>query len=140
MKIEFFETDNGMDPDAIKGGVYHIELIDKNDEGKKISLYIGESVWIASRCGKHLYSLYENPSYFGLKQKDLNRQDLILRFSVLKKIDEKKSVLGVGNYKDLELEYIQEYQPLTQLQTSDRQLTIAKKIKCVQDKISEIWG
>ena len=140
MKIEFFETDNGMDPSAIKDGVYHIELIDKNDEEKRISLYVGESVWIASRCGEHIYSLYENPSYFGLEPKDLDRQDLILRFSVLKNINERKSVLGVGNYKDLEMEYIQKYQPLTQLQTSDRQLTVAKKIKCVQEKISEMWG
>lgn len=67
MKIEFFETDNGMDPNAIKGGVYHIELIDKNDEEKRISLYIGESVWIASRCGEHILNNFISAIFFILQ-------------------------------------------------------------------------
>lgn len=48
MKIDFFETNNGMDPRAIGAGVYMVEL--KNEmTNKKIFLYVGESVWIASR-------------------------------------------------------------------------------------------
>ena len=53
MKIDFFETDNGMDLRTIKGGIYQVELI--MDGKNPICLYIGESVWIASRCGKHIF-------------------------------------------------------------------------------------
>ena len=52
MKIDFFNTCNGMDPRAINHGVYMIELLEKEES---VCLYIGESVWIASRCGVHLY-------------------------------------------------------------------------------------
>lgn len=55
MKIQFFETKEGFDNRAIKGGVYQIQL---KGYGKIISLYIGESVWITERCGQHLYALY----------------------------------------------------------------------------------
>ena len=44
MKIEFFETEVGLNKKAAQGGIYHIELLDvKTDQA--ISLYIGESVW-----------------------------------------------------------------------------------------------
>ena len=134
MKIDFFQTENGMDPRAIKGGVYQVELI---MEGKKpICLYIGESVWIASRCGKHIYSLYDNPAYFGLKPEDLMNEKLTIRFSVLDEIKEKKSELGVGSYKEQELKAIKEYEPITQLKTSDRQIyKIVDKIKKVQNAL-----
>ena len=46
MKIDFFNTCNGMDPRAINHGVYMIELLEKKES---VCLYIGESVWIASR-------------------------------------------------------------------------------------------
>lgn len=120
MKIDFFQTENGMDSRAVKGGVYQVELL---MEGKDpICLYIGESVWIASRCGTHLYSLYENPAYFGLTEEDLKNEHLTIRFSVLNDINGKKSELGVGSYKEHELEAIKKYKPLTQLETSDRQI------------------
>lgn len=53
MKIDFFETDNDMDFRAIKCGIYQVELI--MDGKNPICLYIGESVWIASRSGKHIF-------------------------------------------------------------------------------------
>ena len=102
MRIDFFETNNGMDTRAVGAGVYMIELENRITKNK-VCLYIGESVWIASRCGVHLYSLYENPSYFGLEKDDIENDDFILKFSVVETIDDKKSVLGCGQYKELEL-------------------------------------
>lgn len=136
MKIDFFETDNGMDIKAVRGGVYQVELVMENRE--PICLYIGESVWIASRCGKHLYSVWENPEYFGLTKEDLNNDKFTLKFSVLDEIKGKKSELGVGSYKEQELEAIQKYNPITQLNTSDRQIRNSmEKIKKVQDRMKE---
>lgn len=136
MKIDFFETDNGMDIKAVRGGVYQVELVMENRE--PICLYIGESVWIASRCGKHLYSVWENPEYFGLTKEDLNNDKFTLKFSVLDEIKGKKSELGVGSYKEQELETIQKYNPITQLNTSDRQIRNSmEKIKKVQDRMKE---
>lgn len=76
-----------MDQRAVNHGVYSIELVGR---GKKICLYIGESVWIASRCGVHLYELYEDPGYFGLTEDDLNNDEFILKFSVIESISDKK--------------------------------------------------
>lgn len=134
MKIDFFETENGFDNRAISGGVYQVELLMEGKES--ICLYIGESVWIASRCGKHLYALFENPNYFGLKEEDLNNENMVLKFSVVGEIKEKKSELGVGSYKEQEMEAIHIYEPITQLSTSDRQIhDVNKKIEKVQDKL-----
>lgn len=48
----------------------------------------------------------------------------------------KKSVLGCGKYKELELKAIKENKPLTQLDTSDRQIRdVEKKKKKVQDEL-----
>ena len=108
-------------------------------EGKEpICLYIGESVWIASRCGKHLYSLFDNPAYFGLTPEDLDNDELELKFSVVIDIGDKKSELGVGSYKEQELLAIQKYEPVTQLNTSDRQIRdTCKKVSKVQSKMIE---
>lgn len=136
MRIDFFETENGLDMRATQGGVYQVELV-KDD--KRICLYIGESVWIASRCGAHLYSLMNDPGYFGLKQEDIENNELTLKFSVIEEINSKKSTLGCGSYKEAELQAIKENGPLTQLQSSDRQIGNAdKKIQKVQDKMKEM--
>ncbi|WP_294370805.1 hypothetical protein [uncultured Clostridium sp.] len=128
MQIDFFETDNGMDSRAVGAGVYMVELENKKTK-KKICLYVGESVWIASRCGVHLYSLYEDPNYFGLTKGDIENDQFILKFSVVENINGKKSVLGCGKYKELELEAIKANKPLTQLDTSDRQIRNNEKKK-----------
>lgn len=134
MKIQFFETKEGFDNRAIKGGVYQIEL--KDSDGQRIPLYIGESVWITERCGQHLYAFYNNPNYFGLTQSDLDNDNLTLVFSVLDKIEGKKSILGIGKYKDAELRYIKDNNPLTQLKTSDRQIrNIKEKVTKVQNEM-----
>lgn len=135
MRIDFFTTNGGMDKRAIKGGVYHVELL-KKDLPYTISLYIGESVCIAVRCGEHLYSFYADPGYFGLKSEDLNNDELTLRFSVLQTLVGRKCILGVKRYKDLELKYIQKEIPITQLRTSDRQIKNKdEKIQVVQEEM-----
>lgn len=135
MKIDFFETNNGMDPRAVGAGVYMVELENEITK-KKICLYIGESVWIASRCGMHLYSLQEDPNYFGLELEDIKNDKFTLKFSVVESINDKKSVLGCGKYKELELKTIKANKPLTQLDTSDRQIKdIEKKRSKVQDEL-----
>lgn len=137
MKIDFFATNNGMDIRAVRGGVYHVELL-KEDTEQSISLYIGESVWIAARCGKHLYSFYDDSRYFGLSIDDFKNDDLTLRFSVLDTIEGNKSVLGVGSYKSMELDYIQKVKPATQLETSDRQIRdVEEKVRRVQDSMKK---
>ena len=113
MIIDFFQTENGLDKRAINGGVYHVEL-KKNGIETPISLYIGESVWIARRCGRHLYVFNEKPELFGLEEDDKNNDDLILKFSVLKKIDLKKNTQeNKDSFKEIELEFIDKLKPLT---------------------------
>lgn len=137
MKIQFFETNEGFDDRAVRGGVYQIEL--KCVEGQTIPLYIGESVWITERCGQHLYALYNDPNYFGLTVDDLNNDNLILTFSVLDELTDNKSVLGVGKYKDMELTYIKNNNPLTQLNTSDRQIRdVDEKVARVQNEMKRV--
>ena len=65
---------------------------------------MGESYGYIRECSVHLYSLCENPGYFGLEKDDIENDDFILKFSVVETIDDKKSVLGCGQYKELELE------------------------------------
>lgn len=68
----------------------HDRILENKRDGKKICLYVGESVWIAARCGVHLYALYDDPNYFGLDPDDLENDDFILRFSVVDTITGKK--------------------------------------------------
>lgn len=139
MIIDFFQTENGLDIRAINGGVYHVEL-KKNGIETPISLYIGESVWIARRCGRHLYVFNEKPELFGLEEDDKNNDDLILKFSVLKKIDLKKNTQeNKDSFKEIELEFIDKLKPLTQSSKSDIQIkSIEKRKKKVQDKMKEL--
>ena len=118
MIISFFDKDGQLDVDAVRGGVYHVELL-KKESKHAISLYIGESAWIIERCGTHLYAFEEDCSYFGLAPEDL-QQNFILKFSVLEPIKEKKRFWN-KTYKEKELKWIKEFHPLTQNETSDRQ-------------------
>ena len=80
--------------------------------------------------------MYENPNYFGLTKEDIDNDEFTLKFSVIDSLNEKKSVLGVGQYKSLELDAIRRNKPLTQLETSDRQIRdVQEKIKRVQDEL-----
>lgn len=133
MKIDFFQTEYGMDTKAVNAGVYHVELVNPS-QNSRLSLYVGESVFIAARCGAHLYEFYKNPHYFGLEEEDREDDELTLKFTVLNSIEQEKSVLGVGRYKEEEMKYIREYGPLTQLETSDRQISNEDdKVRKVQE-------
>ena len=138
MRIEFFKKNGEFDADAIKGGVYQVELLAQGRGSNVISLYIGESVWMASRCGRHLYALYENPEYFGLTPDDLKDDKLILRFRVLEVIKLPKAVLGTRVYKERELYWIEKNQPLTQSSKSDQQLKKDVRLKNVRNKMIEL--
>lgn len=136
MQVRFFVKEDGsLDGNAIKGGVYHVELLKENND-KRISLYIGESAHIAARCGKHLFKVFEEASYFGLRDEDLIDDSLILEFSVLKPINENKPKMTIKNpYKDSEKNCIRDYNPLTQLSTSDRQKKKDIRLNTVQEKM-----
>lgn len=80
--------------------------------------------------------MYENPAYFGLKREDLENDQFTIRFSVLDEIKGTKSELGTGSYKEQELNVIKYYEPVTQLNTSDRQIRkVNDKVKKVQDAL-----
>ena len=136
MIIDFFRTEDGFDKRAIKGGVYQVEL-KKKEIDASILLYIGESVWIARRCGRHLYIFQDEPSLFGLEKDDLNNKDLTLKFSVLEPINLKKDTqFNKDIYKKTELDYIDRLSPVTQSSTSDIQIkNIEKRKKKVRDKM-----
>lgn len=139
MIIDFFQTENGLEHKAVKGGVYLVELVDKNNETNNVPLYIGESTWMAARCSQHLFTFINGEyEYFGLREEDYNNNNLILRFRVLKDIAQKKSIRNKRLYKNMEMEYIQDIKPLTQLITSDRQINKDEKIRKVQDKMKEL--
>ena len=136
MIIKFFEKNGAMDPNACKSGVYKVSLINSKTK-ESICLYIGESEWIAARCGTHLYSLEQDSRLFGLSKDDMDNDNLILEFAVEKSMDKRKSLLGVGEYKKAELEAIKNNEPLTQFITSDRQLNVDKKFNKVQKEIAK---
>lgn len=139
MQVRFFVKEDGtLDTDAIKGGVYHVELLKENNDNR-ISLYIGESAYMVERCGRHLFEVFNEPSYFGFEQEDIENNSLILEISVLETIKTPKpAIKGQDNpYHKLELKYIGEINPMTQLSTSDRQKRKDKRKKAVQDKMIE---
>lgn len=138
MVIDFFSTEDGFDKRAIKGGIYHVELKKKGIDDS-ISLYIGESVWIARRCGRHLYVFDDKPEIFGLEDSDKDNDDLILKFSVLEEIDLKKDTNhNKIFYKERELEYIKRKKPLTQLMSDIQIKSIDKRKKMVREKMEEL--
>ena len=134
IKIQFFEEENQL-KDAIKGGVYLIDLL-KDGEEEPIHLYVGESGAVIKRCGEHLYTLFDRPDYLGLDSDDLKKSDLTLRMRLVEPIKEKKKFWWDKNYKDKELVAINTYNPVTQLPTSDRQ--IQDKVNVVQKRMKEL--
>ena len=134
IKIQFFEEQKQF-KNAIKGGVYLVELL-KDDKKDSIRLYVGESGTVIKRCGEHLYDLFNNPSYFGLEEKDLEKSDLTLRISLVESIKEKKKFGWDKNYKSKEKKAIDDFNPLTQLSTSDHQ--IKDKVEVVQNEMKRL--
>lgn len=135
MMIDFFKDGKGLKIDAIKGGVYLVELLKEGNE-QAIPLYVGESGSMVKRCGEHLYTLFGEPNYFGLTQNDISQGDLTIRISDVDIISEKKKFIWDKNYKDKELAAIDKHQPITQSRTSDKQ--IKNKVEVVQNKMKEL--
>lgn len=125
MVVEFFQKQNALDPDAVKPGVYIVKL---GKVGKKTSmkpLYVGESYSMISRCGRHLYELYKDPSYFGLNPEHIQNNALCISFEVYEVLE--KETKDMENkerdiiLKGRELKALQELDTptLTQTRTSD---------------------
>lgn len=132
MKIEFFQKNGYIDEEAIKGGVYLVDLV---YGGKRvIHLYVGEAACVVSRCSRHIHEFKSNPSYFGLLEED-TVQDYILRFSLVKSIKVEKKGKRDPLYDNHQIEEIKRLEPVTQVKTgkSDRMLNQTKRIKVVQE-------
>ncbi len=79
MKISLFETADGQDLNCIQSGVYKFLIGPADCDPKSyLTLYVGESYSMLSRCGDHIYSLYQDPSYMGLTQSMLDDTNLRL--------------------------------------------------------------
>lgn len=138
MKIEFFCNKDGLlDKRALDGGVYAVDLL-KEKPKKVIHLYVGESNCIVKRCGQHLMEFSNNPEYFGIKKEYKDKNDLILRFTVHKPLEEKNGRYN-DTYKSKELEAIKELKPLTQNPESgsDRMRHKVTKLKLVEEAMKK---
>lgn len=137
MKYSIFDKNGTLDPDALKGGVYSVDLLQDNNSSV-IHLYVGEAGCIIDRCGTHLRKFYNSPEYFGLKKGIVERQDLTLRFSVMLTLD-KKEELWDPKYKNSEREIKDELNPITQIESSDsdKMRRTAEKVKLVDETMKE---
>lgn len=131
VEIDFFNVNGKFDNRAVNGGVYKVELF-KNNKKDPLCLYIGESVWMASRCGRHLYAQMQNSNYFGLTANDMSDNSLTLKFSVVEVITKTKKDYA-QLYKDKELDAIKKYKPITQGDSGDKQSRL--KLEKVQKAI-----
>ena len=139
MRIEYFVNKDGkMDNDALKGGVYRVDLASARVNGKVIPLYVGEAGCIVKRCGVHLMMFSNNPEYFGLRDEDVEDDALVLRFYVARSMATK-----IGRYDPT---YIAEentikgkVKPLTQndSENSDNMRPIKHKMTLVQQAMIE---
>lgn len=128
MKISFFEKENSIDQAAIGAGVYQFKIGLAGDKKEKfLSLYIGESYSMMSRCSNHLYNVFFNdPAYFGLKKEHIENDKLELSVEVYESVNVKGKTYSERDclLREIELSAIEKEKPLSQSQTSD---TLSKK-------------
>ena len=125
MVIEFFKKQEKFDTEAVKPGVYIVKLGVTGDRDSMKPLYIGESYSMVSRCGRHLYELYKDPSYFGLQPQHITNDSLCIVFEVYEELE--KETAGMDRtardilLKGRELKALQQIDEptLTQTRTSD---------------------
>lgn len=88
MVIKFFEKNNHINPEAIYAGVYQFKIgVLGDDEEQYLSLYIGESYSMLSRCSHHLFEVFHtDPSYFGLTKENLENKKLQLIVDIYKRV------------------------------------------------------
>lgn len=89
MEIKFFEKDNHINLEAIFAGVYQFKIgVLGDNEEQYLSLYIGESYSMLSRCSNHLYEIFHtDPSYFGLTKENLENEKLQLVVDIYKRVE-----------------------------------------------------
>lgn len=88
MKVSFFERTGHLNLDAIYAGIYQFKIgVLGDNENEYMSLYIGESYSMLSRCSAHLYEVFHtDPSYFGLTKENLENEKLQLIVDIYKSI------------------------------------------------------
>lgn len=139
MTISFFEKENHINQDAITGGVYFFELLDKRT-GNSLPLYVGESVWVMVRCSHHLYKLKQSKGkYFGLIEDDLNNDNYEMKVTLLESIEKLKSEENNRVFfEEREHYWIGIKNPITQLNNSDNMIrSLNKKERIVQMVMKE---
>ncbi|WP_297195729.1 hypothetical protein [uncultured Flavonifractor sp.] len=124
IKIDFFSEDLVK---AIGAGIYKASVI--KPDGDNAPLYIGESVFVLVRCATHLFELMRNPGYFGFTQKDIENDQIILKFEMLEQIDDSQ------NRKHREKEIINETLNAQQIIC---QSGISDRMKGIDDKINSL--
>lgn len=141
MEIKFFEKDGHIDPEAIFAGVYQFKIGALGDnEEQYLSLYIGESYSMLSRCSNHLYEVFHtDPSYFGLTKENLENEKLQLVADIYKSV---KLPDGISNSdRDIllraeEMSAIKEVGSLSQNKNNDN--LKADRVKVVQNAIETL--
>lgn len=138
MKIEYFLLNGYLDDRALNGGIYQVDL-GKVDSDKWIHLYVGEAGCMIKRCGQHLLEFSNDCKYFGLEKSDCKLEDLILKFSVNRKIEKAKKPYYDEEYIKNENEVKKELQPITQMinENVDDMISEDEKIKKVHQKMDE---
>lgn len=124
IKVDFFSEDLVK---AIGAGIYKASVI--KPDGDKAPLYIGESVFVLVRCATHLFELMRNPGYFGFTEKDIENDQIILKFEMLEQIDDSQ------NRKHREKEIISETLNTQQIIC---QSGISDRMKGIDDKINSL--
>jgi len=144
IEVSFFKDckTGNMDARAVTSGVYMMGLkikgINDVDGTNPLPLYIGESVYMAKRCGEHLYTLSKTPAYFGLTPENMTDNDLVLCFDVLVSMPDNNKRWD-RERRSKEKAIIMDSNTLTQLPTSDRQFSkFEDRVKNVQAKINEL--
>lgn len=141
MEIKFFEKDNHINPEAIFAGVYQFKIgVLGDNEEQYLSLYIGESYSMLSRCSNHLYEVFHtDPSYFGLKNEDLENERLQLVVDIYKRV-ELPSGISNGDRDILlrteEMVAIKKMGPLSQNENNDN--LKKDRVKIVQKAIETL--
>ena len=126
MKIDFF-GDNL--EDAIESGIYKIVMSYKDIE---VPLYIGESIWVITRCGMHLYRFRKKFAYFGFTSQMLNDKNITIKFSLIEK------VTNMSKRKHREKKLINKMQPILQTGIRDCAKKDAEKIESVKRFMKEV--
>lgn len=141
MVIKFFEKDGHINPEAIYAGIYQFKIgVLGDNEEQYLSLYIGESYSMLSRCSNHLYEVFHtDPSYFGLTKENLKNEKLQLVVDIYKRVD---LPYGISNgdrdilLRTEEMSAINKVGPLSQNEYNDH--LRKDRVKVVQKAIETL--